>query len=142
MKLNAEQLRLHDARSYKSGFLAATLGAITFAAANCNGLTATQTTTEPIWPTNGWQTSTPEEQGMDSRQLIYHGFSDRLEGTPRVNAVKGTWQRENTFLMERLVLGLGEPPEEWTLMFSGGTLNLSAKFPENRELYIEGQAGG
>lgn len=69
MKLNAKQLRLHDARSYKSGFLAATLGAFTFAAANCNGLTAPQVTAEPIWPTNGWQTSTPEEQGMDSKQL-------------------------------------------------------------------------
>jgi CubicO group peptidase (beta-lactamase class C family) len=70
MKLNAEELRLHDARSYKSGFLAVALGAFTFAAANCNGLTAAQTTAEPIWPTNGWQTSTPEEQGMDSRQLV------------------------------------------------------------------------
>jgi CubicO group peptidase (beta-lactamase class C family) len=69
MKLNAEELRLHDARSYKSGFLAATLGAVTFAAANFNGLAATQTTTEPIWPTNGWQTSTPEEEGMDSKEL-------------------------------------------------------------------------
>jgi CubicO group peptidase (beta-lactamase class C family) len=69
MKLNAEQLRLHDARSYKSGFLAATLGVFTFAAVNCNGLTASQSTTEAIWPTNGWQTSTPEEQGMDSADL-------------------------------------------------------------------------
>ena len=32
MKLNAKQLRLLDARSYKSGFLAATLGVFTFAA--------------------------------------------------------------------------------------------------------------
>lgn len=70
MKLNAEQLRLLDARSYKSGFLAATLGALTFAAANFYGLAATQPTTESIWPTNGWQTSIPEEQGMDSRQLV------------------------------------------------------------------------
>jgi CubicO group peptidase (beta-lactamase class C family) len=69
MKRNAVQLGLHDARSSKSGFLAATLGALTFAAVNCNGLPASQTTTEPIWPTNGWQSSTPEEQGMDSRQL-------------------------------------------------------------------------
>jgi CubicO group peptidase (beta-lactamase class C family) len=69
MKLNAVELRLQDARSHKSGFLAATLGALTFAAAICNGLTATQSTTAPVWPTNGWQTSTPEEQGMDSGQL-------------------------------------------------------------------------
>ena len=24
---------------------------------------------EPVWPTRGWQTSTPEEQGMDSADL-------------------------------------------------------------------------
>src|ERR1700722_16827032 len=69
MKLNANQLRLLDARSYQSGFLAATLGAFTFAAANCNGLTTPQVTAEPIWPTNGWQSSTPEDQGMDSTNL-------------------------------------------------------------------------
>jgi CubicO group peptidase (beta-lactamase class C family) len=69
MNISAEELRLRDARSYKSGFLAATLGAFTFVAVNCNGLTAAQDTTKPIWPTNGWQTSTPEEQGMDSRRL-------------------------------------------------------------------------
>ena len=84
--------------------------------------------------------------GLDGRyrkgELIYHGFSDRLEGTPRVNAIKGTWQGENTFLLERLGLGQGEPPEQWTLVFFGGKLNLLAKFPESGEIYIEGQAGG
>ena len=69
MRTNTQQLRLHDARSYKSGLLAAALGIFTFAAANCNGLTAPQTTAEPIWPTNGWQASTPEEQGLDSTKL-------------------------------------------------------------------------
>jgi hypothetical protein len=84
--------------------------------------------------------------GLDGRyregELIYHGFSGRLEGTPRVNAIKGTWQGENTFLLERLGLGQGEPPEQWTLVFFGGKLNLLAKFPESGEIYIEGQAGG
>jgi hypothetical protein len=75
-------------------------------------------------------------------ELISHGFSGRLEGTPRVNAIKGTWQGQNTFLMERLGLGQGEPSEQWTLMFFGGKLNLLAKFPEGEEIYIEGQAGG
>jgi CubicO group peptidase (beta-lactamase class C family) len=69
MKLNAVQLRLHDARSFRSGLLAATLGVLTFAAVNGNASASTQIATEPIWPTNGWQTSTPEEQGMDSGQL-------------------------------------------------------------------------
>ena len=84
--------------------------------------------------------------GLDGRyrngELIYHGFSERLEGVPRVNAVKGTWRGENTFLVERLVLGQGQPPEEWTLIFSEGKLNLSAKFGENQEISIQGQTGG
>ena len=69
MNINAQPLRLHDARSNKSGFLAATLGAFTFAAATCSGVTPTQDKTGSIWPTSGWQTSTPEEQGMDSKEL-------------------------------------------------------------------------
>jgi CubicO group peptidase (beta-lactamase class C family) len=69
MNINAQPLRLHHARSNKSGFLAATLGALTFAAATCSGLTPTQDNTGSIWPTNGWQTSTPEEQGIDSKEL-------------------------------------------------------------------------
>src|SRR5260370_23545382 len=71
----------------------------------------------------------------------HHGFSDRLEGSPRVNVIKGTWQGENAFLIERLGLGVGEPPERWTLTFFGGKVYLQAKFPENDEIYIEGQAG-
>jgi CubicO group peptidase (beta-lactamase class C family) len=84
--------------------------------------------------------------GFDGRYqsggLVYHGFSDRLEGSPRVDAAKGTWQGENTLLLERLELGQGEPPEQWTLMFFGEKLSLLAQFPEGNEIFIEGQAGG
>jgi hypothetical protein len=37
-----------------------------------------QASAEPVWPTNGWQTSTPEEQGMDSAalaKLVEYGTS-------------------------------------------------------------------
>ena len=73
---------------------------------------------------------------------IYHGLSERLEGMPRVDATKGTWQGENTFLIERLCLGEGEPPEQWTLSFFGTRVNLLARFPEGQETFIEGEAGG
>lgn len=56
-------------RSHKLGFLAAALGIFTIAAATCNGATPPQDTTESIWPTKAWQTSSPEEQGMDSKEL-------------------------------------------------------------------------
>ena len=84
--------------------------------------------------------------GLDGRyrrgELLYYGLNDRLDGSPRVNAIRGTWQGENTFLIERLGLGQGEPPEQWTLTFFGGKVNLLAKFPERGEVFIEGQTGG
>jgi CubicO group peptidase (beta-lactamase class C family) len=69
MKVSAQELRLHDARSHKFGFLVPVLGAFAITAAISNGATPTQEATEPIWPTKQWQMSTPEEQGMDSEEL-------------------------------------------------------------------------
>jgi CubicO group peptidase (beta-lactamase class C family) len=69
MKVSAQELRLHDTRGKKVGFLAAAMGSFAIAAAICNGATAPQDTTKPIWPTEEWQMSTPEEQGMDSEDL-------------------------------------------------------------------------
>jgi CubicO group peptidase (beta-lactamase class C family) len=60
---------LHDAQGHKLGFLAAALGAFAIAAAICNGATPTPATPESIWPTQEWRTSSPEEEGMDSKEL-------------------------------------------------------------------------
>jgi CubicO group peptidase (beta-lactamase class C family) len=49
--------------------LAAALAAFMFGASICSGTAYTQGATEPIWPTKEWQTSSPEEQGMDSKAL-------------------------------------------------------------------------
>jgi hypothetical protein len=248
MNFGAEQLRLHDARSQKSGFLAVALGTLTFAAVTCNGLTATQTT-EAVWPTNGWQTSMPEEQGMDSAELakvvefgasrftssdsttpvsrldsllvvrhgkivteayyapyaagilhqvnsvtkavistligiackdglldslpayaveayassttksdptfsgpigldgLYrkgeitrHGFAGWLEGVPRINGLKGTWQDDRTFVIDRLAIGLAQSPERWTLAFEGSSLKLRVKFSDGPKIAVQGEA--
>jgi CubicO group peptidase (beta-lactamase class C family) len=84
MEANAHELRLHDAWSHRLGFAAA-LGVIAISAAICNGASPTQGTTEPVWPTKEWQTSSPEEEGMDSKQLANvvdfgttHGFESLL----------------------------------------------------------------
>jgi CubicO group peptidase (beta-lactamase class C family) len=45
------------------------LGAFAIAAAICNGAMPTPTTPESIWPTQEWRTSSPEEEGMDSKEL-------------------------------------------------------------------------
>ena len=73
-------------------------------------------------------------------ELTYHGFANRLEGLPRVNAVKGTWQDDHTFVIDRLVLGEGEPAEGWTLTFDGEKLNVRGEIGE-RQISIDGETG-
>jgi CubicO group peptidase (beta-lactamase class C family) len=50
-------------------FLAAALGAFLVTGSILSGAPPTQDAAEPIWPTKEWQTSSPEEQGMDSKEL-------------------------------------------------------------------------
>jgi hypothetical protein len=75
-------------------------------------------------------------------ELTHHGFGERLEGVPRVNAVKGIWQDDHTFLIDRLVLGLGQGPERWILTFDGEKLNVHVNIPERPEISIDSQTGG
>jgi CubicO group peptidase (beta-lactamase class C family) len=52
----------------------------------CNGAVPAQGATEPIWPTKEWQTSSPEEQGMDSKELaeLVDFGARRILATPGV----------------------------------------------------------
>ena len=75
-------------------------------------------------------------------ELTHHGFGERLEGVPRVNAVKGTWPGDHMFVIDRLVLGLGEPAERWTLTFDGEKLNVRVKIPGRPETSIDNETGG
>jgi hypothetical protein len=45
------------------------VAAFIFGASICSGALNVQGATEPIWPTKEWQTSSHEEQGMDSKEL-------------------------------------------------------------------------
>jgi hypothetical protein len=45
------------------------LGAFMFGASICGKAADAQGPKEQIWPTRQWQTSSPEEQGMDSKEL-------------------------------------------------------------------------
>jgi CubicO group peptidase (beta-lactamase class C family) len=69
MKVNAQKFRFSDARIHKLALLVAALGACSISAAICNGASPVQDAAEAIWPTKEWRTSTPEEQGMDSKEL-------------------------------------------------------------------------
>ena len=73
--------------------------------------------------------------------LSYQHPNGRYQGPPRVNAVKGTWQSELAFVVDRLVLGQGQPPERWTLTFGGKKLDVFMK-QEHREITFDGETGG
>jgi CubicO group peptidase (beta-lactamase class C family) len=85
MKVSAQEVWLNNSRSDKWGFLAAGLGSLMVAVSICSGAAPTQEATGPIWPTKEWQTSSPEEQGMDSKELAklvdfgtMHGFDSLM----------------------------------------------------------------
>jgi len=85
MRNSAQKVRPNNSRSGKLVFLAAVLGALMFPIAICRGAAPTQNATEAIWPTKEWPTSSPEEQGMDSKELAKlvdfgttHGFDSLL----------------------------------------------------------------
>jgi hypothetical protein len=65
-----------------------------------------------------------------------------LMGYPRVNAVKGTWQGDHAFVIDRLILGLGQPPERATLTFFGEKLNVLISLTQGRQILIDGETGG
>jgi len=60
----------------------------------------------------------------------------------RVNAVKGTWQDDHTFVIDRLILGQGRPRERWTHRFDGEKLNLRVKHGDGDEISMDGETGG
>ncbi|HEY4784080.1 MAG TPA: hypothetical protein VIH54_19825, partial [Chthoniobacterales bacterium] len=71
-------------------------------------------------------------------ELTYHGFNDRFEELPRVSVVKGTWEDDHTFVIDRLILGQG-PAEQWTFTFDGEKLNVVV---DGREISADGKTGG
>lgn len=69
--------------------------------------------------------------GLDGRyrkgEVSYYGFGPRFKGLPSVYALKGAWQDDQTFLINRMLLGHG-PLQIWTLTFDGNTLNVRMQF--------------
>ncbi|KJC57436.1 beta-lactamase [Bradyrhizobium sp. LTSPM299] len=66
------------------------------------------------------------------------------KGTPGflgVRAAKGTWQNEQTFVVDFQYIGLGEA-STWTFTFDGDKATLRGKARNGREASAEGVAGG
>jgi hypothetical protein len=83
--------------------------------------------------------------GLDGRyrkgEVTYYGFGPLFKGLPSVYALKGAWQDDQTFVLDRLLIGQG-PPQIWTLTFDGAKLNVRFKQGALPEISIDGKTGG
>ncbi|HET9378738.1 MAG TPA: serine hydrolase [Chthoniobacterales bacterium] len=59
-----------------------------------------------------------------------------------VRAVKGTWRDDHTFVLDRLILGQGQPAERWTLTFDAEKLNVRVKLGDGNEISMDSETGG
>ena len=83
-------------------------------------------------------------------ELAEQGTNNQFSGGPPrvrvVNAVKGTWVDDHTFVVDWRFLGLATSPEErWTLTFDGEKLDVrvnSGAFGVGSEISVDGEAGG
>jgi len=79
-------------------------------------------------------------------ELTYQSVNNPFfTGSPRVhvvNAVKGTWVGDDTFVVDWRVLGLANSPEErWTLTFDGEKLNVRVNSGTGPEISVDGKTG-
>ena len=83
--------------------------------------------------------------GLDGRyrrgEVIYCCFGPLFRGLPGVYALKGTWQDDQTFVIDRMMLGHG-PIQIWTLTFDGDKRNIRLQFGELPLISVDGKTGG
>ena len=60
----------------------------------------------------------------------------------RLKKSRCPWQGDHAFVIDRLVVGQGQPPEQWTFTFFGEKLNVLVNLAEGRQILIDGEAGG
>jgi hypothetical protein len=56
-----------------------------------------------------------------------------------IDAVKGTWLDERTFVVERRILGHGET-ERWTLAFDGNKVDVTFESTDGAKVNLHGEA--
>jgi CubicO group peptidase (beta-lactamase class C family) len=93
----------------------------------------------PIHPTEPTRFTGPI--GLDGRYREGEPTYIQSLGVRAINAVKGSWLDDDTFLIDRLILGLGRV-QKWTLRFSGEKLNVSLNVGTGAEISIDGGTGG
>jgi CubicO group peptidase (beta-lactamase class C family) len=96
-----------------------------------------------VGPDPSWEIITATQR-LD-RPTARYGGSVGLDGLFRkssasygVNAVKGSWLDNHTFLVERRILGHGEM-QRWTLAFDGKTVNIKFESTDGAEMELHGE---
>ena len=79
--------------------------------------------------------------GLDGRYEKGEPTYIQWLGIRAVNAVKGTWLNDDTFVVKRLILEQGLA-QLWTFTFDGDRLNLRVTLPDASEISIDGKTGG
>ena len=80
--------------------------------------------------------------GLDGRYETGKPTYIRSLGIRAVNAAKGTWQDDHTFVMNRLILGEGHSAQQWSFTFDGDKLNLRVTLFDGNEVSIDGNTSG
>jgi hypothetical protein len=76
-------------------------------------------------------------------QNVNYPLSQAAPRIRAINAAKGTWVDDTTFVVDWRVLGLANSPDErWTLSFDGDKLSIRAKIGGRPEISAEGHSGG
>jgi CubicO group peptidase (beta-lactamase class C family) len=95
-------------------------------------------------PNPSWEITTATQR-LD-RPTARFGGSIGLDGLFRkssarygVNAVKGSWLDDHTFMVERRILGHGEM-QRWTLAFDGKKVNVKFESTDGAEVELHGEA--
>ena len=78
--------------------------------------------------------------GLDGRYREAEPTYIQSLGIRGINAVKGSWLDDHTFVMNRLTLGQG-PTQTWTLTFDGDELNVRVKYGALPEISMNGKTG-
>jgi hypothetical protein len=93
-----------------------------------------------VYPIDATEPAFAGPIGLDGRYREGEPTYIRWLGIRGINAVKGSWLDDHTFLMDRSILGLGQL-QQWTLRFNGEKLEISLKLGAGPEFFLDGETG-
>ncbi|MFY9968717.1 MAG: serine hydrolase, partial [Roseiarcus sp.] len=68
------------------------------------------------------------------------GLYRKASSRSGIDAVKGSWLDDHTFVVDRRILGQGET-QRWTLVFDGDKVDLNFESSDGARALLHGEAG-